>query len=309
MKESILDKYALNQLTNEDKVWLKNALAKDPSLQQELDLYTDIVNGMAHYMDQKNTNELKAKIADVGTHLEQDGFFETPLNQALIQQIQLEGEKELQQIIRSVDKNLEQDGFFRHQDHSKNTSTSFFKRLKPLIAAASILLILSLGWQLFAPATFDTEEQYTLAFKPYENTLSNSIELELSEHGFGGNPKTVPLNQLLEAMAVYDKGNYAKASQLLSDVLKDGVDANFLPATKFYLALSYMGDNAHDKALPILQKISAQEFTQQETATWYLALVYLKEGNLKASEQTLERLNSSKQYRQKATQLLSTFPK
>jgi len=46
MKEDILDKYALQLLTDSDKIWLQKALKAEPGFQAELDLHLEIVKGI-----------------------------------------------------------------------------------------------------------------------------------------------------------------------------------------------------------------------------------------------------------------------
>lgn len=305
MKETILDKYALQKLTKEDNVWLKKMLEQDPSFQQELDFHADVVNGMAHYSNNKEREKtLKDKISQIDAALEQEGFFGDNLEKNLIKSLQRKGENELQDTISAIDQNLEEEGFFKTAPQQKPV----FGFVKLFLAAASILLILTFSWSFFKSADFNPEQQYALAFQPYKNTLSTAVQLELSEQGFGGNPKELPLNQLLEAMTAYDQQNYPKACELLKKADNGELDKSYQNTVRLYLALSYMANSQKQQAIPILEKLAQEVSTkQQETVTWYLGLAYLNDGTLEQSKEYLEQLVASKKYGEQASLLIKQF--
>jgi len=119
MKEDILDRYALNSLTDKDQAWLKQELENNPSFQKELDLHLDIVEGLNVHMNTLfdialeeiapfENKVLKDKIKEVDAELEKEGFFnKEPLEKELIKSIQLHGENELKNTIKKVDTELE----------------------------------------------------------------------------------------------------------------------------------------------------------------------------------------------------------
>lgn len=304
MKETILDNYAFNRLNNKDKAWLKQTLAQDPSFQQELDFHADVVRGMIYYSQQKTTNQaLKDKISQIDAELEQEGFFSSRLEKALIESIQLKGEQALQKTILNVDQTLAQEGFFdtlKPTQEKKSVSRLF----RILVAAASVILVATVGWQWISPKSIAPQEQYLLAFQPYQNVLSKSIQLELSEYGFGGNPKKEPLNQLLEAMNAYDAHAYKKATNLLTIARENGIDKNYQAIAQFYLALSYMGNDQTQQAIPLLVDLSKQKTVYQETTYWYLGLAYLKNEALDNAKEQLIKLTTSKVYGERAKLLV-----
>ena len=104
MKDIILDKYALNRLSDKDKAWIKQQLLKDPNFQKELDLHADIVQGMHIYMEHLfdtalieiqpfQIDDLKNKINQIDKELESENFFE----------IQSAENKKLDRTIQTVD--------------------------------------------------------------------------------------------------------------------------------------------------------------------------------------------------------------
>lgn len=302
MKEDILDKYALNQLNIEDKQWIKDALAEDPSFQEELDLHQNMV----HALMQKGTQEannahLKAKISQIEESLEQEGFFEQGIEKELIQGLQLEGEKELLQKIQTVDKNLAQEGFF---EPPKSQGSSKFIRL--FAAAASIALILSFAWYYSTNSTLDYQQEYVAVFEHYDNTLSKAVQMELSEQGFGGNPDEEALQEILIAMKAYDNNEYKQAVILFQKFLEIHPKSTYQNKVELYLGLSYLESNKVEKAMVQFQNLSSKESANQAVAEWYLALTYLKAEKPKQAKVILNKLKNleNNPYQKKANSLL-----
>ncbi len=272
MKEDILDKYAFNQLSSEEEQWIKNMLAENPDFQQELDLHTRMVNGLIQKAQQEQeTAALRAKIQQVDEALEQEGFFDKGIDKELIEGLKIEGEKDLLNTIKMVDRNLEQEGFFATSPTNKSIQ---FIRL--FTAAASLLFILSLAWYYMASTTINYQQIYANAFHPYQNTLSKSVQMELSEQGFGGNPDEKALQEILVAMQNYDHQNYQQTIVLLQSFLQEYPTSTYQPQIEFYLGLSYIASNKNNEAIKMLQNLTNKETLDTELVEWYLALAYLK---------------------------------
>lgn len=302
MKENILDKYALNQLSPEDELWIKNALVDDPSFQEELNLHQSMVNALIQKGAQESLNpNLKAKISQIDEALEQDGFFDKGLEKELIQGLQLEGEKELLQKIQQVDKNLAQEGFF---ESKKQTKTSQIIRL--FAAAASLVFILSLAWYYSNNSTINYQQEYAVAFEQYNNTLSKAVQLELSEQGFGGNPDEEALQKILVAMEAYDNKKYDQATTLLQQFSKAHPTNTYQNKIELYLGLSYLETNQVEKSIMQFQALSSKENANSVVAEWYLALAYLKIKKIKKAKTSLNKLKKldGNPYQKKATSLL-----
>jgi tetratricopeptide (TPR) repeat protein len=302
MKEDILDKYALNELNLEDKQWIKNALAENPSFQEELDLHQNMVRALIQKGAQEaNNTSLKAKISQIEESLEQEGFFDQGIEKELIQGLQSEGENELLQKIQTVDKNLAQEGFF---EPPKSQGSSKFIRL--FLAAASIAFILSLAWYYSMNSTLDYQQEYAAVFEHYDNTLSKAVQMELSEQGFGGNPDEEALQEILIAMKAYDNNEYKQAVILFQKFLEMHPKSTYQNKIELYLGLSYLESNKTEKAITHFQNLSSKESTNQAVAKWYLALTYLKAEKLKKAKATLKKLKNSdnNSYQKKANSLL-----
>lgn len=297
MKEDILDKYALDQLNTEEKQWIKDTLVEDPSFQQELDLHKKMVQGLVEKAAQEEHDTiLKTKIGQIDEILEQEGFFESDLNEKLVQGIQQQGEIELLQKIRTVDKDLEKEGFFKSKNNAKTVQ---FIRL--FAAAASIIFIISLAWFFSNNSTINYQQEYATAFEPYENTLSKVVEMELSEQGFGGNPDEIKLQNILKAMEAYDKQAYASAVDLFKVILEDNIASNYKTLIHLYLSISYLELNKPEQSIKYLQPIVN---TSNETSNWYLALAYLKTEKKEAAKELLQKLVDSTTYQKQAKKLL-----
>ncbi|MBL4648325.1 MAG: tetratricopeptide repeat protein [Aureispira sp.] len=302
MKENILDKYALNQLNSEEEQWIKNALAKDPGFQQELNLHQNMVNALIKKGAQEAADaNLKATISQIEETLEQDGFFDKGVEKELIQGLQLEGEKELFQKIQHIDKNLEQEGFF---EPKKSTNTTPFIRL--FAAAASIVFVLSFAWYYSSNSTVNYQQEYAAAFEQYDNTLSKAVQMELSEQGFGGNPDEEALQEILIAMETYDNKKYTQAIILLQKCLEKQPSSTYQNKMELYLGLSYLESNKIEKAITQFQSLSSKETANQTIAEWYLALAYLKAEKIEQAKTVLNKLKNTETnlYQKKATTLL-----
>ena len=374
MKEDILDKYALNRLSEKDKAWLKQALEKNPSFQKELDLHADIVKGLEILMEQLfevaieeipafNTLDLKANIEQVDAELDLEGFFskalveektaeevlevieekaeeilevieekaeekvlettetieEEALEEALIENIKAQGEQELKTTIKTVDKKLEVEGFFEKQQAEPSTvsptstpatasPTPIFRLLKITAAAASILLVLTFGWQYLGGGAVDStssvSEMAAVSIEHFPNALSQQVKMELSEKGFAGNPEEEALQQLLAAMNAYDAKDYNKASVALRSLLETEVDETYKNQVQLYLAISYLQLEQPQNAYPPLHSITKSNSPLKETSMWYLAMAYIKDNNPNSAKTQLEQLKNSPEYGQRANEML-----
>lgn len=307
MKDLILDKHAFNRLSDKDKAWIKQELLKDPSFQKELDLHSDIVRGIDIYIENLidsalieiqpfQIEDLKNKIKHIDKELESEAFFD----------IQTQQNNELNKTIQAVDTELESEGFFSEVSLNSDSKTPVLKLITKALAAASILLILTFSGQYLLNKT-DYSEKYTEVFEHYENILSENVYLELSEKGFAGNPEEASLQQIIAAMSVYDSKNYSLSAVMLSELLENGVDKSYQSNVQLYLGLSYMGDNQINRAIPVFLKLIENNDTMKETATWYIALCYLKNDNIEQSSQYLSILKNSAYYNKKASVLLNSF--
>ena len=147
---------------------------------------------------------------------------------------------------------------------------SLFKRSKKWLVAASILIIVSLGF-IFVKNSFypSPEKLFVQNYEPYRNIVlpvergvnSNSIEQS--------------------AFVAYENGNYHKAINLFNSVPNSNEQYIL-----FYKSMCYMSLNKTNDAIYLLKAITASdtapnsEINFNELANWYLALAYLNTGEV-----------------------------
>ena len=133
-------------------------------------------------------------------------------------------------------------------------------------------------------------------------------------------PDSVPADKegpLETALAFYENEQYEKASREFENVdigpVTRGAETDIQKLTTFYLpyykALSYMAGNVNNsKVITELKKAIATspDKLSKIRAQWYLALAYLKNGDIEASQVLLKQVavsNESKELKQKAITL------
>ncbi|MEN8186312.1 MAG: CDC27 family protein [Bacteroidota bacterium] len=141
-------------------------------------------------------------------------------------------------------------------------------QLKHWAAAASVILILGLGYLIFQTSFNNSSEKiYADYFEPYRNIIHPVVRGERAD--------------TIEAIAfaAYENGKYYKAINLFNSV--ENTDADYI---KFYEAMCYLKLNkiqeAIDLLLPIATSSNMEEsrFNFKQKANWYLGLAYLKNG-------------------------------
>lgn len=303
MKENLLEKYILQQLSTAEQVQFEQIRQTDEAFSQEVELIDDIIIGMQHYWSKKTANT----IAAVDQELQLNSFFErlpnSNLEQALIKGIQSVGAQELSQKIGQVDQELANEGFFEPTNQS--AKTPIIQLLVYAVAAASILLVLTFGWQQMNTST-SPQEQFASYFEAYPDQLSGDVEYELSEQGFAGNPDEAQLKALLVAMDSYEAKNYAVTINSLTDLLeKNQVDKIYQPNARFYLGLSYLATGKTTEALNQFQQVKSDRLGFH--IHWYTALAHLKNENIGLAKQELLEIKSSDLYKRQATALLESL--
>jgi hypothetical protein len=137
----------------------------------------------------------------------------------------------------------------------------------------------------------------------------------LYAHNF--QPDTIPEDQpdaLKDAFVSYNEGNYGKTIEAIEKVklapVTRGEDSEE-ELTEFYMhyykAQSFMATDSIMKAINELKKAKTSDSFLQSKKQWYLALAYLKTGDLLRARQFLKQLQINKQaesYKKKAQILL-----
>lgn len=151
------------------------------------------------------------------------------------------------------------------------------------MAAACIVIALSfvfiINWQTGQPTYSDYADYEPLALssRSEEQTLTVSAE------------------------EAFNNGNFEEAATHLKQLLETDPDN---PKLKIYLALSYIETENYAQAHPLLLDVEQGKSIFRSTASWYLALSYLKQGDRKASEKQLLKIPEDSPYFEKARKLL-----
>ncbi|MDZ7612580.1 MAG: hypothetical protein U5K51_01765 [Flavobacteriaceae bacterium] len=137
--------------------------------------------------------------------------------------------------------------------------------LKNWLAAASVLLVFSLGYFAFNKYNSSQPEKlFTSNFAPYENVVHPTVRS--------------PNDESIEskAFSAYDSGMYYKAINLFNSV--ENKDADYI---RFYKAMSFLALKKNQEAIDLLLPLattpdaSTSKFKWHGKANWYLGLAYL----------------------------------
>lgn len=154
-------------------------------------------------------------------------------------------------------------GFEEEYRHKKNNGLRSF-----WLIAASVVILLGLGALVVKIMNDHSPENlYAEYFVPYRNIV------EPVERGGEAN------NLEAKAFQAYENGRYYKAINLFNSL--ENSEKNYI---KFYKAISLMQVNKTDQAIELLLPLSTLKkegkYGCSEKANWYLALAYLKKGNI-----------------------------
>ncbi len=164
---------------------------------------------------------------------------------------------------------------------------SFTKWPKINIAAAFLVILIGLSLTIFRghPQGEDLFAKYYEPAKPF--LMQRSVE-------------TTGTSDFVTAMQYYSNKDYVNSARILASQTDN-------MAARFYLALSMMELNDIPKAIEHLKVVTADQsnlFTDQ--AGWYLALCYIKTGNIALAKSTLKNISGSQNYfNDKAVDLLN----
>jgi len=178
---------------------------------------------------------------------------------------------------------------------SKSGLLSFIKNSKRWVAAAAITLLLAFGGSayLITNQPVSNEMVFNEFYKPYKVTVSyRSADSELN-------------NILTSAFEAYKDQNFTHALTLFQKVLNKREDI----AVRMYSGVSYIEIEEYKKANKSFKKIlDGEDNLFIDQAKWYLAMCYIKVGNLDKAKYWLKNLKStSDHYEEKAEQVLSEF--
>lgn len=163
-------------------------------------------------------------------------------------------------------------------------------RLRPLLAAASVALLIGLGaWLLFFNhPDLNNDQLYAANFAPYENVVHPIERGEQSE------------DLKSRAFTAYEDADYPLALELFEELQAQQVDSYIA----FYEGIVLMQLNQHREAIPLLEGYLDDNGQLKDRAQWYLALSYLKLDELEKSKAQLETLVAQQGFKAEAAREL-----
>lgn len=218
-------------------------------------------------------------------------------------------------LFEDIDKDLAQEGFFDKLDTKNETIIQKEKKeakivrfpFQRLAIAASIALAIFAGWWIFQPISPNPEAIYANNFSPLTDVLS----IELEETGFVKEPF---YDLLEEGMIAYKEGmlsrplprtHYEDAIDLFQQYRQTAPTTDdFYPTATLYLAISHLAVEEPIQAIPLLEQLAQQNFSQKIDAQWYLALSYIKTNQKEKAIPILKTLEPTK-YQESASTIIS----
>ncbi|MBR9920357.1 MAG: tetratricopeptide repeat protein [Bacteroidetes bacterium] len=166
------------------------------------------------------------------------------------------------------------------------------KRSQLAIAATIVLLLAASLYLLLKPGSDGTDSLYAANFAPYEMVLNQRGAADES-----------PRKQLeAQAVSAYENQQFDQAAQAFASLQE--IAPNEDPF-QFYYCLSVLASGQPDKAIPGLELLSEDSNSLfQEQSRWYLALAYLKNGQLEQAKSSLAQIETGAYRSAEAARLL-----
>lgn len=177
-----------------------------------------------------------------------------------------------------------------------------FGRFRWIAASAIFALITVLCF--VKPST--NEQFFDDNFMAFEDNVSEEVNLMLSTRSAGDEESHAFLRMIREGMEHYNNKEYDKAIPIFEEYLEKNQDASDYNQIKFYLAVSFLGQNETERSAKIFEDLVQIAGTEiQEDSKWYLSLAYARIGKKAAAKAQLEGLASSEKYGTKASKILN----
>lgn len=174
------------------------------------------------------------------------------------------------------------------QDKESPDLISFWK---PLAAAAGIALLVTIYY--FSNQAASPQELYAKRFQPYPNVFEPTVR--------GG---ATPQDKRALAFRAYDQGDYANAAQLFSELTANKKEPGILLLLGNANLIVGKTEDAQSNFLDLITNFNELEVQ----AKWYLALSYLKQGEVKKADLILQELSDPQiTYSKKAKELLDNM--
>ncbi|MGB3852616.1 MAG: tetratricopeptide repeat protein [Tunicatimonas sp.] len=202
--------------------------------------------------------------------------------------------------------------------HKKSFNLPLFLKI-----AAAVLLVAGLAgvayyWQ--RPA--DPEQLFLTYFEAYPNTLTQTNRSDSSpgeasprdslpgEAPPGETPSDDASGEVADAMRSYGAGNFSQAAVALDEVLSLAtITDDERAALVFYRGVANLQLGNTQQARSDLTETAQSDTLLAEPATWYTGLSYLREGDVTAAKEILDRLRQGQgDYAARAAELIDDLP-
>lgn len=172
------------------------------------------------------------------------------------------------------------------------------------VAAAAIFALIAV-WCFIEPSS-SNKQIFDDNFIAFEDKISQDIDLMLSTRSVGDNESHAFLRMIREGMEHYNKKEYDQAIPIFEEYLEKNTAASDYNQIKFYLAVSFLGQNETEKSVKIFENLAQLDGEEiQEDSKWYLSLAYARIGKTAEAKIQLEELASSEKYGPKVSKILN----
>ena len=153
-------------------------------------------------------------------------------------------------------------------------------------AAASIVVLLGLGWYFFQPANGPANSE--LAVAQLTDAYVAQHFTKLSTDMDGGSSGSNALDSLKQGINLYNKGMLVEADVVFQDVLKRQPDWE---SALTYAGITSLRRGNHDQAITLFHRLSQHTDLVSNPGTFYEALTLLKRGQPTDKKQAEKLLN------------------
>nr|WP_297916761.1 CDC27 family protein [uncultured Allomuricauda sp.] len=209
--------------------------------------------------------------------LEEDEEFRSEVQ--FMEDIQAVSQQEDERIFR------EQLLIFEKESNVRRMSGRYVK----LLLAASIALVVSLGYVFWPKPQESMEQIFVEHFEPYRNVIQPVVR---------GEEQQKSEKQL--AFQYYEQGKYDKAIVLFDKLYSTSKEPYYL----FYKANALIQLNRAKEAIPLLEAHLKTKDTLAEKSPWYLAMAYLKINDKNNTKKWLQQVVEQNRYKAQTAQKL-----
>ena len=156
------------------------------------------------------------------------------------------------------------------------------------LAAASVALLLTLGYFFIFNPTLSPQELFIENFEPYPNVVHPIVR-----SGGDVSPKN-------DAFTAYQNGEYEKASAMFSKLYEETGESPYL----FYSGNALIQLNRGTEAIPVLEKHLKTKDGLSDKTAWYMAMAYLQIGDTDNAKKMLEMVVVDNEYQAESARKL-----